>query len=688
MAAYCVAAWAMLMLVRAHEAKKEIDYNYIEGDGCTSIIVAKGATADGSAMTSHANDCKDCDFRMAYVPARDWPEGSVRRVYDGKWGQYPRLVDPERSSTYAEGGFGVHESIVTGEIPQAPHTFALWESSYSLINEHGLAMGESTCSGQLVGTSVMDGGDAIFAIRQLMTIGLERCVTARCAVQVMGDLGARYGFYGEDPGKGGAGESVQLVDATGEAWVFHIAGGLPASEKSQGKWLGQRGALWAAQRVPEGNIAVVANNFIIREVDPEDAENFMTHPGLFDLAQEAGLWGGSGPFDFLEIMAPDVRYFRYMAEYPPMPRYVTIRQWWVWRTACASQGLEMTDNPKLYPFSVPVDGKLTHLDVMDLFRSHYEGTEFDMTLGALAGPFGSPNRLEGGKGLALFPGQPARGTSIPRTSYTQVAQSGGGVEPVVWFGVDCASSSVFVPFFARVLLPEGGGQYDVAAFGEGSMKAFSFTDGTQSAWWAFNVVANYMDKNYQNISQQYVYPKVQSLQQEVSRRALEAVALARAGGGVKVLAEVQTELQREVTEEWWKFAGMLLVRYNDNYFNWGDEKMQAVGALGYPAFWLEMVGFDDESYYPSWFRKSDSVPMYLPEDQRQLAQFSAQMHSRQDSPLQAAAGPIASWPGASALVAAAAAAALFAAGLVVGQAMGRRAVAREALPADYLRMSC
>ena len=41
----------------------------------------------------------------------------------------------------------------------------------------------------------------------------------------MGELGSKYGFYGEDPGMGGAGEAVTLVDRSGEAWVFHICGG-------------------------------------------------------------------------------------------------------------------------------------------------------------------------------------------------------------------------------------------------------------------------------------------------------------------------------------------------------------------------------------------------------------------------------------------------------------------------------
>lgn len=141
----------------------------------------------------------------------------------------------------------------------------------------------------------------------------------------MGDLGEKYGFYGEDPGMGGAGEAVTLVDKTGEAWVFHICGGkrwgrvtgfawkkmehgnrwncvlviepmmfgepmmlgflrcgraaceqvtcplstfksltsvllgVPATDPNAA-WANQRGALWAAQRVPSGHVAVVANS--------------------------------------------------------------------------------------------------------------------------------------------------------------------------------------------------------------------------------------------------------------------------------------------------------------------------------------------------------------------------------------------------------------------------------------------
>lgn len=39
------------------------------------------ATVDGSVMTTHTADCAECDFRLAKVPARDWPPGSQRPVY-------------------------------------------------------------------------------------------------------------------------------------------------------------------------------------------------------------------------------------------------------------------------------------------------------------------------------------------------------------------------------------------------------------------------------------------------------------------------------------------------------------------------------------------------------------------------------------------------------------------------------
>lgn len=51
-----------------------------------------------------------------------------------------------------------------------------------------------------------------------------------------------------------AGEALTVTDPT-EAWVFHI---LPD--------ITTKSAVWVAQRLPDDQISVVANQFIIKEV--------------------------------------------------------------------------------------------------------------------------------------------------------------------------------------------------------------------------------------------------------------------------------------------------------------------------------------------------------------------------------------------------------------------------------------
>jgi hypothetical protein len=89
-------------------------------------------------------------------------------------------------------------------------------------------MGESTCSARLVAFGVPL-GDALYDVTQLMRIAMERCKTARCAVELMGRLAEEGGYYGaNDPPEQGSGlfeesgEAVTIIDARGEAWVFHI----------------------------------------------------------------------------------------------------------------------------------------------------------------------------------------------------------------------------------------------------------------------------------------------------------------------------------------------------------------------------------------------------------------------------------------------------------------------------------
>ena len=109
-------------------------------------------------MATHTADCSDCDFRIAKTPAKDWPAGAVRALYQYK-NNYPATIASDRGSTWhpdnLEGteeqkkAWGT-ESIITGHIPQVPHTYALIEGGYGIMNEYQVGIGESTCAGRFI----------------------------------------------------------------------------------------------------------------------------------------------------------------------------------------------------------------------------------------------------------------------------------------------------------------------------------------------------------------------------------------------------------------------------------------------------------------------------------------------------------------------------------------------------------
>ncbi len=94
-------------------------------DRCTTIVIGPTAGVTGPMNTQTA-DCSDCDFRIAKVPARDWPAGTLRPLYQIK-NNYPAVISPNRGFTWHPdnlvgspsqlAAWGT-ESVVTGYIPQ------------------------------------------------------------------------------------------------------------------------------------------------------------------------------------------------------------------------------------------------------------------------------------------------------------------------------------------------------------------------------------------------------------------------------------------------------------------------------------------------------------------------------------------------------------------------------------------
>ncbi|RHY44213.1 hypothetical protein DYB38_009185 [Aphanomyces astaci] len=148
-------------------------------------------------------------------------------------------------------------------------------------------------------------------------------------------------------------------------------------------------AVWAAQRVPPGHVAAVANGFIIRELNLTNSDNYLASPNVHSFAQSMGWWDPSaGPFDFTAA-------YNYHTPGPIGPLYVGRRVWRILDWFAPSLRLNATlgqSTLPTYPFSVPVDAPVTLHSVFELLKDHYEGTAFDMTQGLAAGPFGNPTR--------------------------------------------------------------------------------------------------------------------------------------------------------------------------------------------------------------------------------------------------------------------------------------------------------
>jgi dipeptidase len=173
-------------------------------DQCTTIIVGKDATGDGGPLTSHTNDCNACDFRLSKVPSKKTSKDEKRDIYRYR-AEYPRYLGTDKGTTYEHAkkyydwkhGKGDFKSMGTISY-DTDSTYAFIDGAYGMMNDQDLAIGESTCGARITALPVSEGGQALMDARELSLIALERCATARCAVELMGGLAEAHGFYGID----------------------------------------------------------------------------------------------------------------------------------------------------------------------------------------------------------------------------------------------------------------------------------------------------------------------------------------------------------------------------------------------------------------------------------------------------------------------------------------------------------
>ena len=513
-------------------------------DNCSSFLVTKGASSDGSVMITYTCDGEFLPH-LEYLPAED-----------------------HKPDTFIEiSGWG---GKVQGKIKQVPHTYAV----VGLMNEYQLAIGETTFGGR----NELRNPDGLLHYFFLMRLALQRAKTAREAVKVMAELVNEYGYAS-------TGESFSIADPQ-EAWIMEMIGPGP----------GGKGAHWVALRIPDGFVCGHANMSRIGEFPLDDPENCLYSPDVISFAEEKGYYDKTSgkPFSF-----------RYAYD-PPKPdslRTCAARVWSMFRRSAPSMNLSPDfqrgkQGAEPYPLWIKPDEKLSLKDVINIMRDHYEGTEYDMTKGIDAGPFGCPVRcrdltweVDGVKYSWERP------ISTQQTGFSFISQSRAwlpdAIGGVYWYGVDDTYTSCYIPLYCSIQdLP--------TSFTVGDLQEFSW----DSAWWVFNFVANYANLKYS-----YMVKDIQKVQSELEGRFLslqpviEKTALELYKTDQQLLIDYLTSYSvtqgEQVVKQWIELGGDLLTKYNDGYVK--DERGRPRG-VGYPTEWLREVirSKPDQFKLPTW----------------------------------------------------------------------------------------
>ena len=441
---------------------------------CTNFLVGKNASADGSTMISYAADSYGMFGFLHFSPAQDWPEGAMREVKDWDTGR------PQ------------------GQIPQVAHTYSVVGN----MNEHQVAIGETTWGGreELWDTVGVDYGSLIY-------IALERSKTAREAIEWFITLVNEYGYASE-------GESFSFGDPN-EVWMMDFIGKGP----------GKKGANWVAVRIPDDAIAGHANQSRITTL-PVNAKHKLTKEekrlqkklncvckgdwmwdkDVIAFAREKGYFTGAdkdfsfqaayNPFDFSGLYVCEARVWSFFNHFS-----TEMEQYFDYATGKTFRETNGKDEGEHMPLWIIPNRKVSAQDLKECMRDEYQGTPLDITQGVDAGPWNSKLRY-GGLGFKLDSVQYwyERPTATQQTAWSFVAQMRSfNRYGIFWFGVDDAACSCYAPMYCCINhVPE--------CFAEGNGDSYTFSP--TSAWWTFNLVANWAYTKYSRM-----YPHIRELQQ-------------------------------------------------------------------------------------------------------------------------------------------------------------------------------
>jgi len=524
-------------------------------DACTNFLVTKGASADGSTMITYAADSHTLYGELYFQPAKDYPANAMRDINEWDTGKF------------------------LGRIPQVAHTFSVVGN----MNEFQVAIGETTYGGR---EELGKQSGAIMDYGSLMYVALQRAKTAREAIEVIADLMDKYGYAS-------SGESFSISDPN-EVWIMEMIG----------KGDGEKGAVWVAQRIPDGYVSGHANQARITTFPMNDPANCMFAKDVISFAREKGWFDGlNKDFSFSDVYAPvdfsgarfsDARVFAGFNKV-----FSGMKQYEEYALGIVKHGGDNKFPSNRMPLWIKPDKKLTVQDVMGMMRDHYQGTALDMTKDAGAGPFKLPYRwrpLTFKVDSADYVNE--RAISTQQTGFSFVAQSRSWlpnpIGGILWFGVDDAYSTCYAPMYCGITeIPE------CFRVGNGDMLTYSET----SAFWTFNVVSNFAYLRYdamipdvlkvqKNLEEKFVAytPSVDMAAQNLWNTGKKKESL-------QFLTDYSVNQANGMTKEWKKLSQYLIVKFIDGNIKKEKDGVFERSETGMP------VG-PSQPGYPEWWKKA------------------------------------------------------------------------------------
>jgi dipeptidase len=407
------------------------------------------------------------------------------------------------------------------------------------MGETTIEIDTSTDYGEEVKKVMIDESDGIIDCWFAQDNALERASTAREAVSIMGDLVETYGWHTQ------WGECMDITDGD-EVWIMEIYGR----------------DIWVAFKLPDDRVFVSANRARIRDVDLDDEENVMYSPNLVSFAVEQGWYDpDSGkPFRPADVYCSSDSI------------YCARREWRAFDLMAPS--LNLSPHELKYPQSVKPDDLLSVHGIFKIKGDYYQGTEYDLTKGPAAGPWGDPIR---GSGFE-------RSIGMHRTCYVHIAEVKGWlpdpVKGISWYGYGHPASTYLTPLWPIMReLPEF---YRTGSRYEGFRR--------DSGWW-INTYTQRMtelcwEKAIQDI-QAFRNPRMETVYEDAAEVQEQAARLLEKHPNdqkaVNIISEFAYNTAVTWHEDWEKLGDELLSKY------W---TIQATSASKLPEWWLEVIDYE------------------------------------------------------------------------------------------------